>query len=78
MKNLKAQCTGVSVNDSLELVNFYNATGGDNWDNNEGWLVEPVNEWHGITLSEDGCFVEEIMTGDNNLVGELIDLNLPI
>ena len=76
-KNLKAQCTGVSVSDSLELVNFYNATGGENWTNNDGWLVEPVSNWFGITLSEDGCFVEVIELSQNNLIGVLLDLNLP-
>ncbi len=73
----------VNESDSLELVRLYNATGGDNWYNNDGWLVDPVEEWFGITLSGDGTRVIRIKLNSNdgytsnNLVGELIDLNLP-
>ncbi len=51
---LQTQCNGVSESDSLELVKFYEALGGDDWTDNSGWLVEPVNEWFGVALSEDG------------------------
>ncbi|MGB0929125.1 MAG: choice-of-anchor L domain-containing protein [Chitinophagales bacterium] len=67
--------------DSLELVAFYNATGGDDWTDNSGWLVDDVSEWFGVTLSVDGCGVAElnmfidINTG-NNLVGNIYDFNL--
>ena len=63
-----------------ELVRFYEATNGDNWTINSGWLVAPIEEWFGITLSEDGKRVTVINLGDNNglpgnnLVGELIEL----
>ena len=38
--------------DSLELVSLYNALGGDNWTNNDGWLTAPVSEWFGVTLTD--------------------------
>ncbi len=75
-QNTKAQCTAVLESDSLALVELYNATDGDNWDNNSGWLVEPVAEWYGVTLSDDNCRVSEISLNNNNLIGELLDLNL--
>ena len=68
--------------DSLELVNLYYDLGGDNWTNNDGWLTAPVSEWHGITLTDDGCGVKEIdLSGtssqDFGLVGNLMDWNFP-
>ncbi len=74
LPTLQAQ---VNEQDSLELVRFYNATDGDNWTNNSSWLVVPVAEWFGIQLSDDGRRVIEIKLNDNNLTGELVDLNLP-
>ena len=42
--------------DSLALVAFYKATNGPEW--SSSWdLSEPVSEWFGVTLSEDGCNV---------------------
>ena len=72
-----AQCTGVSVSDSLVLVNFYDETGGDNWVDNSGWKTLAVAEWFGITLTEDGCFVKEIDLGNNNLMNTIPNINLP-
>jgi len=74
MQQAKAQ---VSVSDSLELVNFYYATGGDDWYYNDGWLVEPVSEWHGITLNDAGTSVQTIEMNSNNLEGTILNLNLP-
>lgn len=78
--SLKAQCTGVSESDSLELVNFYQALDGDNWTNNEGWLVEPLENWFGIKLwyVEDSsqCYISRIVLPNNNLSGTLPELNL--
>ena len=54
--------------DSLELVTLYNATDGQNWTNI--WdLTQPVNTWHGVTLSDTGCEVKELYLANNNLVG---------
>ncbi len=64
--------------DSLQLVKLYNATDGDNWTSNAGWLSEePVVDWHGITLSDDGCHVTRIYLGNNNLTDTIPNLNLP-
>lgn len=74
--------------DSLELVKFYNATGGSNWINK--WdLTKPINSWYGITINSEGCVICIDMDGNhnckadfentvvsNNLSGQLIQLNL--
>jgi len=72
--------------DSLALVELYNATGGPNWTNI--WdLNAPMSTWYGVTLNAEGCVTCLDLDGNpncssgassgNNLVGELIDLNLP-
>ncbi len=73
----QAQCSTVAESDSLVLVDFYNATNGVNWANNSGWLAAPVEQWFGISLTSDGCNVEEIEMNFNQLEGALIDLQLP-
>ena len=73
--------------DSLELVKFYNATGGANWW--KKWdLKKPMDSWFGISLNAEGC-VSEINLRDsilnrgccafigNNLIGSIVPLNLP-
>lgn len=61
--------------DSLELVKFYNATGGVNWA--ESWnLQRPVRTWSGVRLSPAGNVVS-IVLQTNNLKGTLPDINLP-
>ncbi len=81
-----AQCSGpMSVTDSLELVYFYNNFGGDNWDDNSGWLEEPVSEWVGITLTEveDSCYVLAIESNPTaefsgtGVIGPIYDFNFP-
>ena len=53
------------------LVALYNATGGDNWTNNEGWLTEtPLKDWKGINTFRDGT-VDSLYLEDNNLIGEI-------
>ncbi len=74
--NTQAQCTGVIESDSLELVALYNALDGDNWTNNDGWLVDPVSQWEGIILTNNDCWVRRIILNDNNLSGELPELDL--
>lgn len=37
------------------LIEFYKATGGDNWTNNTNWCSDkPVSEWYGVVSTEDG------------------------
>ena len=51
------------------LIEFYNATGGDNWTNNENWCTdEPLDTWYGITTTYEGK-VRSISLSDNNLTG---------
>ncbi len=56
--------------DSLALVALYNATGGDNWDNNTNWLTGNVAEWYGILVNGDGR-VTEINLSSNQLTGSI-------
>lgn len=53
--NELAQDGGISVHvdDSLALVAFYHSMNGNSWRNNEGWLVELVEFWHGIEEVEE-------------------------
>ncbi len=59
--------------DSLALVDFYHATKGANWVNNENWLVKGtrLDDWFGVTT--DSCNVLALELVNNNLEGELID-----
>ncbi len=65
------------------LKDFYEATDGDNWANNAGWLSDvPVGEWHGVTVDDDGR-VTQLRLRENNLgghipsgLGSLADLTL--
>ncbi|RIJ46633.1 T9SS C-terminal target domain-containing protein [Maribellus luteus] len=52
------------------LVDLYESTNGNNWTNNSNWLDTTVsfNEWHGITLDDEG-HVKYILLLDNNLSG---------
>jgi Leucine-rich repeat (LRR) protein len=58
-----------STQESESLRSMYVETGGDNWINNSGWLVEPNHcKWFGVTCDDDG-YVAEIMLGGNNVSG---------
>ncbi|MBK6283692.1 MAG: hypothetical protein IPF54_14500 [Draconibacterium sp.] len=56
--------------DSLTLVAFYNATNGDEWQNNENWLTGPIQTWWGVGI-EHGRVVGLDMGWNNNLVGNI-------
>ena len=59
-----------NAQDSLALVAFYHAAGGEDWRDRTGWLEEPVMGWHGVTLNEEGRVVHlEVL--HNNLTGHL-------
>jgi Leucine-rich repeat (LRR) protein len=63
------------VQDSLQLVSLYSATGGANW--RIKWdLSQPISTWHGVVLNVDGC-VQKIFLNRNNLVGALYNVNIP-
>lgn len=66
----------VSADERQALIDFYHATGGDDWHNNGGWLAEAGSEcsWHGIQCATPyGSVVLRIMLSDNNLTGQLPD-----
>ena len=56
--------------DSLALVDFYHAAGGEDWKDPTGWLKDPVMDWHGVTLNEEGRVVR-LQLIDNNLTGTI-------
>ncbi|MCF8238990.1 MAG: T9SS type A sorting domain-containing protein [Saprospiraceae bacterium] len=66
------------IQDSLELVQFYQAMDGDNWLENANWLIpgQPVDTWYGVTTDFNGC-VEGLILTDNQLSGEFYDIDLP-
>jgi Leucine-rich repeat (LRR) protein len=70
--------------DSLVLVELYNATDGANWTIRTNWLTaNPLNTWYGVQVNADGCVtcldLDGIVncsgwgqwTTGNNLVGTL-------
>ena len=57
--------------DREALVVLYNATNGDNWENNGNWLSDsPIGEWRGVTAN-DGGRVIELQLNANKLSGEI-------
>lgn len=53
------------------LIALYNATDGDNWENNTNWCSDrPLNEWYGIDTYGDGS-VWLISLSYNNLSGTI-------
>ena len=41
--------------DRENLVNFYEATDGENWDDNTNWKSEePLGQWFGVDTDENG------------------------
>ncbi len=51
------------------LVALYNATDGDNWTNNTGWLSDPVPVWFGV--AEVDGLVTSLVLANNQLSGTL-------
>lgn len=59
--------SGCSETDSISLVNLYNSANGLNW--TTPWdLTEPMQNWYGVVLNDDGC-VTELNLKNNNLTG---------
>ncbi len=59
--------------DREALVALYNATGGANWTNNDGWLTDaPIGQWHGATTDASGR-VTRLDLADNQLTGSIPD-----
>ena len=69
----------VTIPSRQVLIELYNATGGDNWTNHDGWKTPPLHAdgfalpgtestWHGVTMNGT---VTNINLSSNNLVGTL-------
>ena len=57
--------------DREALVALYNATNGGNWSQNDNWLSdEPVSEWYGVEVDEDGRVTGLYLSG-NNMIGDI-------
>ncbi len=66
---------GIASDEYDALENFYNSTGGDNWDDRGFWLTDTnVEYWKGITLTA-GIHVEDINMENNSLSGSVPDLS---
>ncbi|EAQ43240.1 leucine-rich repeat domain-containing protein [Polaribacter sp. MED152] len=70
----------VSQQERQALIDFYNATDGDNWTNNTNWDTDPnstsdVSTWFGVTTvnSNGQEYVARLFLNSNNLVGNLPD-----
>src|SRR5664279_6185300 len=60
----------VNVQDSLALVDFYDSTNGDNWNDNSNWKTSsPVSTWHGIGIF--GNRVTGISMPNNQISGTM-------
>src|SRR5262245_3054488 len=69
-KPAPADAQAINVQDSLALVDLYNATAGaTDWTIRTNWLTSPVNTWYGITVT--GTRVSSINLTGNNLFGAL-------
>lgn len=73
--------------DSLALVALFNSTNGEEWDNNDNWLVvgAPIYTWEGISLDENGRVIKinlfrnnlnGILPSEIGILSELITLQL--
>ena len=69
----------ISESDSLELVNFYQTTNGENWQVNNGWLTENMTSWWGIDFVDTlgKCRVNKILIRGIPDAVELPTLNIP-
>ena len=60
-----------SASDRDALVALYEATDGDNWDDNTGWLTEDsLHLWRGAKVDSSGA-VTSLSLYDNNLTGQI-------
>ena len=59
------------LSDGTALTALFDATDGESWQNNDGWLyTEDLGQWHGVTTDAAGR-VTELNLRDNRLSGEL-------
>ncbi len=66
-RGMDAECAPLSDREVLEAL--YEATGGQNWHNTEGWLTAAsLNDWYGVRTDEQN-HVFDLRLVDNNLSG---------
>ena len=54
------------------LIAFYEATGGQSWNDNTNWLSEaPISEWYGVTTNPGGRYVTRLDLSENELWGTI-------
>jgi len=60
LDELSGLCGACQMPDEAALIALYNATDGANWPNaSRRWnLNEPVANWEGVTLDDNGCVIE--------------------
>jgi len=57
--------------DSLVLIDLYNSTNGQNWNNNSNWLTSaPINTWYGVS-TDNNDRVSDLDLNNNNLIGSI-------
>ena len=61
-----------TLSDRAVLVALYEATRGENWQDNTNWLSdEPLDQWYGVTTDTDGR-VTELVLKNNQLTGTIL------
>lgn len=60
------------------LITLYNATGGPDWNYNDGWATDDsdMTSWYGLSINETGSYVSSISLIRNNLQGESYTVGL--
>ena len=64
----------VSDEERAALMDFYNATDGPHWKQNDGWGTDrPVEEWYGVYTTTYGknAYVKTLRLENNNLTGTI-------
>ena len=90
--NLSVVCNQPGLNipfgECVSLVNLYNITDGDNWNNNSNWGTADVSTWYGVSafdtldlkrvwnLDLDNNNLNGFLPGNLNNLTELIFLDL--
>ena len=59
----------INVQDSLALVDIYNATNGSNWNNSTNWLIGKAKTWYGVDVDTIANRVIQLDLDNNNLTG---------
>jgi RHS repeat-associated protein len=69
---------GIPQTEIQALVDFYNATGGDNWTNNTGWGSATATTWFGVYVAGvvGARHVNDLNLKNNNLVGNASTFSL--